>query len=93
MVRQKKQANFQEGPVGKAEEELMSPREVAGRLGRRLDSVYMLLWAGRLPGARKVDGRWLIAMEAVEERLRKRKGRPRSPQPKHSPERSRWRAL
>jgi hypothetical protein len=50
----------------------MSPREVAGTLGLRLDSVYALLWAGRLPGNKR-DGRWYVAADAVMKRLKAKK--------------------
>ena len=46
-----------------------TPREAAQRLRVRLDVVYALLWAGKLP-ARKQDGRWLIPASAVEARLK-----------------------
>ncbi len=43
--------------------ELISPREAAKHRGERLDSIYKKLWAGRIPGARKAKGRWLIPSE------------------------------
>jgi len=49
----------------------VTPREAALKLRIRLDAVYALIWAGRLP-ALKLDGRWLIPVSAVEERLNKR---------------------
>lgn len=49
----------------------MTPREAAQELGLRLDSIYSLVWAGKLP-ARKQDGRWLIPAAAVEARLKAR---------------------
>jgi excisionase family DNA binding protein len=49
----------------------LSPREIAQRLCVRLDSVYSLIWAGKLK-AHKLDGRWRISVEAVEARLRQR---------------------
>jgi hypothetical protein len=49
-----------------------TPRNAAARLEQRLDSIYQMLWAGRLDGARKVDGRWLIPTSAVEARLKAR---------------------
>lgn len=49
----------------------LSPREVAKRLHIRLDSVYSLIWAGKLR-AHKSDGRWRIPSDAVEVRLRQR---------------------
>lgn len=48
-----------------------SAREAAQRLGVRLDVVYALLWAGKL-AARKIDGKWVIPIEAVEDRLKSR---------------------
>ena len=47
----------------------LTPREAATRLGVRLDSLYAMLWAGRLPGRRQ-EGRWFIPATAVEARLR-----------------------
>ena len=49
----------------------ISAREAAVRLGLRLDSLYALIWAGKLQ-AHKLDGRWRIPAAAVEERLRAR---------------------
>lgn len=49
----------------------LSPREVAQRLCIRLDSVYSLIWVGKLR-AHKSDGHWRIPAEAVEARLKKR---------------------
>ena len=49
----------------------LTPREAAQRLGIRLDTLYSLLWTGRLT-ARKHEGRWLVSEEAVQERLAKR---------------------
>lgn len=50
----------------------LTAREAAQHLSQRLDSVYALLWAGRLPG-RKQDGRWFIPASAVESRLKARR--------------------
>jgi excisionase family DNA binding protein len=47
----------------------MTPRKAAQTLGIRLDAVYALIWAGKLPG-HKADGRWQIPAKAVTERLR-----------------------
>lgn len=49
----------------------ISPREAAKRLGVRLDSVYGLIWAGKLE-AHKFEGRWRVLTSAVEGRLRSR---------------------
>jgi excisionase family DNA binding protein len=46
----------------------VSPREAARRLGVRLDSLYALIWAGKL-AAHKLDGRWHIPASAIEQRL------------------------
>jgi excisionase family DNA binding protein len=51
------------------EHHAITPREAAHRLGICLDSVYSLVWAGKLP-AKRVDGRWQISAQAVDERLR-----------------------
>lgn len=46
-------------------------REFGGYEGH----TYSLLRAGKLPGARKVNGRWLIPAKSVREHLRRRKER------------------
>lgn len=48
----------------------LTVRQAAQALGVRLDSLYSLIWAGRLP-ARKMDGRWLIDATAIEKRRKK----------------------
>jgi excisionase family DNA binding protein len=45
----------------------ITPREAARVLGIRLDSVYSLLWSGKLRG-RIVQGKWRIPSAAVQER-------------------------
>lgn len=45
--------------------------EASRRLGLTLDSLYRLIYAGRLP-ARKERKRWLIPSQAVEARLKQR---------------------
>jgi excisionase family DNA binding protein len=47
----------------------MTPRKVAQKLGIRLDAVYALIWAGRLP-ARKVNGLWRVPSAGVKERMK-----------------------
>jgi len=49
----------------------VSPREAAQMLGTRLDEVYSLIWAGKLP-AEKRDGRWLVSRAAVDARVRRK---------------------
>ncbi len=49
----------------------LSPREAAERLRVRLDTLYALIWAGKLE-AHKLDGRWRIPFSAVEARLKQR---------------------
>ena len=44
------------------------------RLGIKLDALYRLIYAARLE-ARKVDGRWLIPVDAIEARLKAREAR------------------
>ena len=51
--------------MGKKKATEISVREVALRLGKRLDDTYKLIQAARLKG-RKVDGRWLVSVSAVE---------------------------
>lgn len=48
----------------------MSVSEAAKKLGIALDSVYRLLYSGKLRGV-KTDGKWRIPVSAVEERLRR----------------------
>ena len=55
---------------GMKKQAVVSPREAARMLGTRLDSVYGLIWAGRLQ-AEKRDGRWLISQSQVVTRARK----------------------
>jgi excisionase family DNA binding protein len=52
----------------------VTPREMARRLGIRLDTTYGIIWAGRI-AANKRDGRWLIPGEAVEALARQREAR------------------
>ena len=52
----------------------LSPRETAQKLGIGLDSVYALVWSGKLP-ARKLDGRWLISASEVQARLKSKEAR------------------
>ena len=52
----------------------VTPREMAQRLGIRLDTAYGLIWAGRIVASKR-DGRWLIPSEAVEARARRREAR------------------
>lgn len=49
----------------------LSPREVAQLLGVRLDSVYSLIWAGKLK-AHKLDGHWRVPADALKSRLKQR---------------------
>ena len=53
-------------------ETTVNPREVAQMLGIRLDAVYSLIWAGRLP-AEKGDGRWLVSLAAVDARVKSKR--------------------
>jgi hypothetical protein len=52
----------------------MTPRQAAQKLGMRLDSIYSLIWAGRLI-AFKRDGRWWVAASSVDARLKQREAR------------------
>jgi len=52
----------------------MTATEACRRLGVSLDYLYRLLYAQRLP-ARKVDEKWRISADAVEERARQREAR------------------
>jgi len=52
----------------------MTPRQAALQLGVGLDSVYALLWSGKLPG-RRVEGRWLIAAADIDSRLKAKEAR------------------
>jgi excisionase family DNA binding protein len=49
----------------------LTPREAARRLGIRLDSVYSLVWAGKLAGQKR-DGRWQITASSIETRLKQK---------------------
>jgi excisionase family DNA binding protein len=46
---------------------IVTPREAAQLLGVRLDTIYGLIWAGKLQ-AEKKDGRWLISVAAIHQR-------------------------
>jgi excisionase family DNA binding protein len=50
----------------------LAPKDAAQRLGVRLDSVYSLIWAGKIE-AHKLDGRWRIPFDAIEQRLKQRR--------------------
>jgi excisionase family DNA binding protein len=49
----------------------LSVGEAARKLGVTVDAIYRRLYSGRL-AASKVDGKWRIPAQAVEERLRQR---------------------
>ena len=51
-----------------------TPREAAQILGVRLDSLYPLIWAGKI-AAKKTEGHWLIPRGEVEARKEKQKRR------------------
>ncbi len=57
-----------------SKERELTPRQAAQRLGIRLDALYALIWATKLP-ARKQDGRWFIPGTAVEARLKAREAK------------------
>jgi excisionase family DNA binding protein len=48
-------------------------REAAIQLGVTLQYAYGLAQTGRLPGAFKKDGRWLVPQTAINDRLKKRR--------------------
>ena len=48
--------------------------EAAIRLGINLDYLYRLLLTKRIEG-RKVDGRWMVTVKAVEDRRKQREAR------------------
>ena len=47
-------------------------RDAAQALDMRLDSLYSLIWAGKIP-AEKKDGRWRIDAAVIEKRRRKQR--------------------
>lgn len=53
----------------------------ARRLDVRLDTLYILLRGGRIPGAEKREGRWVIPVSAIEDRLQARRTQMRSATP------------
>ena len=53
-------------------------REAAQLLGTRLESIYLLVWAGKLPAEKDPSGIWKIPTEAVEARKRLRRDRARA---------------
>jgi excisionase family DNA binding protein len=50
----------------------LSAVEAARRLGVTLDHIYKQLRAGRLDGAVKSRGQWLIPAQAIKTKLRRR---------------------
>jgi len=52
----------------------LTPKEAAQKLRIRLDYLYSLIWARKLP-ARRVEGRWYIPAQSVEARLKARAAR------------------
>jgi excisionase family DNA binding protein len=46
----------------------MTPAEFARAAGLTLPYVYSLLWAGRLPAEKSVEGTWRIDASALEQR-------------------------
>jgi hypothetical protein len=55
-------------------EKEMTATQVSGALGITMDSIYRLLYAGKLKG-RKFDGRWIISAESVEARIKAKEAR------------------
>ena len=51
--------------------EHLTVADTARRLRTTLESVYRMLYAGRLAG-KKIDGKWRIPAEAVQARLKQR---------------------
>jgi hypothetical protein len=51
---------------------LLSARDGARMLGLRMDSMYALIWAGKIP-AEKKDGRWQISWSVIEKRKQSHK--------------------
>jgi len=49
----------------------LTVREAAQVLGINLDTIYKLLWAGRI-AATKNEGKWIIPFSAIEDRARRR---------------------
>ncbi len=47
----------------------LTPRQAARILGVRLDSIYALIWADKIP-ARKCDGRWYLPHSAIQVRAK-----------------------
>lgn len=50
----------------------ISPRELARQRQVSLDYIYRELWAGKVPGARKVGKQWLIPDSATQETAQRR---------------------
>jgi excisionase family DNA binding protein len=53
------------------EAKYLTARQAAQELGIRLDTIYSLIWAGKLR-AEKYEGAWKISATAVKERLKAR---------------------
>ncbi len=52
----------------------LTPREAAVRLGCGMKRIYELLYSQKIP-ATKRKGRWLIASDVIEARLKERENR------------------
>lgn len=52
----------------------LTPKKAAQKLGIRLDYLYSLIWARKIP-ARRVEGRWYIPAQSVEDRLETQEAR------------------
>jgi|UniRef100_A0A7C5AK83 excisionase family DNA binding protein len=58
------------------QERLLRPREVAGRLGISISSVYRWFWEGKLQGVKLASGPVRIYQSAVLEQMRGWDSRP-----------------
>jgi excisionase family DNA binding protein len=56
----------------------LTPDQVAKRLGRARNALYVLLRSGKIP-AYRVGRRWLIPESALKDLAKLRPGRPRKP--------------
>ncbi len=57
---------------GTLKNEEVSARQAAVMLNIRLDVLYPLIWAKQLAARKSQEGRWLVSVAAVQERLRRR---------------------
>jgi hypothetical protein len=62
-------------PRQKLELPVYGTSDAARTMGITLTYLFHELWAGRIPGAFKEDGKWRIPRQAIEARLKRQRNR------------------